>query len=92
MPLAIIEAMMCARPVVATDVAGHSAIIDDGITGFLADAPTASSMNKTLERLWAMRLHLKSVGRAAAVAIRERVPSDPVRVFVEKIQLLAGFT
>src|SRR5262249_38289882 len=33
LPLAMVEAMTCARPVVATDVAGHSEIIEDGVTG-----------------------------------------------------------
>ena len=39
LPLAIVEAMLCARPVVATDIAGNSEIVEDGVTGFLADAP-----------------------------------------------------
>lgn len=50
LPLAMVEAMLCARPVVATDVAGHAEIIEDGVTGFLADAPTAGSMAAALER------------------------------------------
>lgn len=92
MPLAMVEAMLCARPVVATDVAGHSEIIDEGQTGFLADAPTASSLSKALERLWAMRPALQECGNAAAISIRKYVPSDPVRTFAEKIQGLAEFT
>ncbi|WP_423787774.1 glycosyltransferase, partial [Klebsiella pneumoniae] len=55
MPLAMVEAMLCARPVVATDVAGHAEIIDDAINGFLADAPTVGSLGKALDRLWARR-------------------------------------
>ncbi len=35
LPLAMVEAMLCARPVVATDVAGHKEIIEEGVTGFL---------------------------------------------------------
>ena len=40
LPLVIVEAMLCGRPVVATNVAGHSEVIEDGRVGFLADAPT----------------------------------------------------
>ena len=90
LPLAVVEAMLCARAVVATDVAGHSEIIDDGVTGFLADAPTVSSMANTLERLWVGRMSLEAMGKAAAKSIREHVPADPVRVFSEKIKSLAG--
>jgi glycosyltransferase involved in cell wall biosynthesis len=38
-PLVIVEAMLCGRPVVATDVAGNSEVVEDGVTGFLANAP-----------------------------------------------------
>jgi glycosyltransferase involved in cell wall biosynthesis len=89
LPLAMVEAMLCSRPVVATDVAGHSEIIEDGITGFLADAPTSISVRGALERVWSQRSELEAMGRAAGKSIRARVPMDPVRVFAEKIKLLA---
>jgi glycosyltransferase involved in cell wall biosynthesis len=44
------EAMLCARPVIATDIAGHREIIEDGVTGFLANAPAAASISVALER------------------------------------------
>lgn len=34
----VFEAMLC-RPVIATDVAGPSEVIEDGVTGFLASSP-----------------------------------------------------
>jgi glycosyltransferase involved in cell wall biosynthesis len=91
LPLAIVEAMLCGRPVVATDVAGHSEIIEDGVTGFLADAPTVDSVAKALERLWARRSDAEQIGAAAAQRIRQLVPSDPARIFANKIkEILAG--
>jgi glycosyltransferase involved in cell wall biosynthesis len=92
LPLAMVEAMLCARPVVATDVAGHAEIIEDGVTGFLADAPTAGSMGAALERFWARRGEAEEIGKAGARRIRQLVPSDPVRVFSEKLKRLAGLT
>lgn len=89
LPLAIVEAMLCARPVVATDVAGHSEVIRDGVTGFLADAPTVCSMKKALERLWEHRTDLENMGVAAAASIRELMPPDPVGLFSTKIKKLA---
>ena len=88
LPMAIVEAMLCARPVVATDVGGNSEIIEDGVTGFLAESATVSSMIKTLERLWNRRADLEEIGKAAAVSIREYVPADPVAVFSEKLKRL----
>jgi glycosyltransferase involved in cell wall biosynthesis len=90
LPLAMVEAMLCARPAVATDVAGHSEVLQDGVTGFLADAPTVRSVNKALERLWTRRMELETMGKAAARSIRQHVPADPARVFAEKIKALAA--
>jgi glycosyltransferase involved in cell wall biosynthesis len=90
LPLAMIEAMLCGRPVIATDVAGHSEVIEDGVTGFLADAPTVGSMVNALERFWARRDDVRSIGAAAARKIRQLVPPDPVRIFAEKIKSLAA--
>jgi glycosyltransferase involved in cell wall biosynthesis len=92
LPLAMVEAMLCARPVVATDVAGHAEIIEDGVTGFLADAPTAGSIFGALERLWERRGEAEEIGRAGARRIRQLMPPDPVRMFSERLKQLAGLT
>jgi glycosyltransferase involved in cell wall biosynthesis len=90
LPLALVEAMMCGRTAVVTDVAGNSEVIEDGVTGFLADAPTVRSMERTLERFWAQRNDLERMGKAAAARIRELIPPDPVRVFSDKIKELVA--
>lgn len=90
LPLAMVEAMLCGRPVVATDVAGHAEIVEDGVTGFLADAPTVSSVGRALERFWERRAQAEAIGRAGAQHIRRLVPPDPVRIFVDKLKELAG--
>ena len=90
LPLAMVEAMLCARPVVATDVAGHGEIVEDGVTGFLAEAPTAASMAAALERFWERRSEAEAIGKAGAQRIRQLLPRDPVQVFTEKLKHLAG--
>jgi glycosyltransferase involved in cell wall biosynthesis len=89
LPLAVIEAMLCGRPVVATDVAG-SEVVEDGVTGFLADAPTVSSLGNAIERFWARREDAREIGAKAAERIRRLVPPDPVRIFAGKIRELLG--
>jgi glycosyltransferase involved in cell wall biosynthesis len=89
MPLAMVEAMLCARAVVATDVAGHAEIVRDGETGFLAGAPTAASLQIALERLWERRFDLEAIGKAGADSIRRYVPNDPIATFADKIIGLA---
>jgi glycosyltransferase involved in cell wall biosynthesis len=88
LPLVLVEAMLCGRPVLATDVGGNSEILVDGVTGFLTGAPTVAHVADGLERLWANRTNLENMGRAGAKRIRELVPADPIRVFSEKIMRL----
>ena len=88
LPLAMVEAMLCARPVVATDVAGHKEVIDEGLSGFLADAPTPNSLAAALERFWERREEAEKIGQTAAVRIRHLIPRDPARVFSERLQEL----
>jgi glycosyltransferase involved in cell wall biosynthesis len=71
LPLVMVEAMLCGRPVIATNVAGHSEVIDDGMVGFLADAPTVPSVAKALERFWERRTEAEQMGKAAAARIRQ---------------------
>jgi glycosyltransferase involved in cell wall biosynthesis len=90
LPLAMVEAMLCSRPIVATDIAGHAEIVEEGITGFLAEAPTPRAMAAALERFWARRTEAEEIGRAGHHRIQQLVPPDPARVFAEKIKNLGG--
>jgi glycosyltransferase involved in cell wall biosynthesis len=89
LPLAVIEAMLCGRPVVATNVAGAE-VVEDGMTGFLAEAAEVGCMGTALERFWARRGDAREIGAAAAHSIRRLVPPDPARVFADKIRKLLG--
>jgi glycosyltransferase involved in cell wall biosynthesis len=87
LPLALVEAMLCGRPVVATDVAGAE-VIEDGVSGFLAEAPTVGCTGNALERFWARKEDAREIGATAAKRIRRLVPPDPARVFADKIREL----
>jgi glycosyltransferase involved in cell wall biosynthesis len=89
LPLALVEAMLCARPAVASDAAGNSEVLRDGFSGFIADAPTVKSFELALERLWENRARLRAMGENAAKRIREQVPAEPGRVFAERLKALA---
>ena len=90
MPLAVVEAMLCGRVCIVTDVAGNTEFIEDGVTGFVAPAPTAPLVREVLERAWDRRGEWRQIGAAAARAVRERVPPDPVGCFAWELEQYLG--
>lgn len=90
LPLAMVEAMLCARPVIVTDVAGNAEVLRDGATGFVAEAPTVRHLNAALERAWQQRENWQGIGHAAARSIREFVPRDPALEFARQLLALAN--
>jgi glycosyltransferase involved in cell wall biosynthesis len=89
MPLAVIEAMMCGRPCLVTNVSGNPEHVDDGVTGFIAAGATVDAVDAVLERAWLHRDQLKEMGRAAYNAIRQQIPAHPIQVFARELILLA---
>jgi glycosyltransferase involved in cell wall biosynthesis len=65
-PVALIEALAAARPVVATDVGGVRHVIQDGVTGWLAPAGDARSVAALIQRA------LDDPGTAAAQGLAGR--------------------
>lgn len=90
MPLALVEAMLCGRTCVVTDVAGHRELVRDGINGFLAKAPTVELLDAAMNRLWDSREHLRGMGHIAAQDVRRWVSPDPVEDFIRELTDVAG--
>lgn len=85
MPLALIEAMTCGRPAVVSDVGGNAEIIDEGVTGFVADAPSPASFSKAMERMWEKRNDLSGMGTRAAALIRTRIDTRSPETLLKRI-------
>jgi glycosyltransferase involved in cell wall biosynthesis len=70
-PLATLEAMMCGRPVVTTDVGGNREVLEEGVTGWIAEAATPTSFGKAMERAWSARTSWATMGvRAHTKALK----------------------
>lgn len=85
LPLALVEAMLCGRPAIATDVGGIAELLADGETGFLATAPTVSALDAALERAWSARADWPRLGAQAARRARATVPADPAAHFADEL-------
>lgn len=81
LPLALVEAMLCGRPAIATAAGGTAELLDDNHTGFLAAAPTVPALDEALERAWARCAEWPELGRRAAAHARASVPPNPGESF-----------
>jgi glycosyltransferase involved in cell wall biosynthesis len=76
-PLAIVEAMLCGRPSVVTDVGDNAAWVLDGRTGFVAEAATTESFGMAMERAWGARAKWSEMGSIAHVQASARIDRAP---------------
>jgi len=90
MPLTLVEAMLCGRPSIVTDVGGNRELVRDGINGFLAKAPTVELVDETMNRAWESRDRLKEMGCAAAKDARQFTSRDPGEDFARELAAVAG--
>ena len=71
LPNAVMEAMACERPVVATKVGGIPEIVDDGFTGYLVHLHDIGRLVDMIERLILDRALREKMGKRA----REKIIS-----------------
>jgi glycosyltransferase involved in cell wall biosynthesis len=90
MPLVVVEAMLCGRPCIATDVGGSRELIRDGVNGFLAKAATVEMLDGAMNRAWDNRARLREMGEQAAVDARQFVSADPVDDFVCELEKICN--
>ncbi|HEY2460733.1 MAG TPA: glycosyltransferase family 4 protein, partial [Candidatus Acidoferrum sp.] len=90
MPLVVVEAMLCGRPCVATDVGGNRDLIRDGVNGFLAKAATVELVDEAMNRAWEARGRLREMGEQAAVDVRKWVSADPAADFARELERVAS--
>ncbi len=98
MPLAVLEAMACARPVVATSVDGVPEVIDDGITGRLVPPRDPRRLARALTEFLADQTKRRLAGEAARRVAVERHSDEAMTRQLEAVyeswlaELLAGRT
>jgi glycosyltransferase involved in cell wall biosynthesis len=83
--LALVEAMMCGRVPITTNVGRACELIDDNEFGFIAQAATETLLDEALERAWKHRDDWRAMGQRAAHAIRARHSLNPAEDFADRI-------
>lgn len=86
-PMVVIEAMLCGRPVVATNVGIVPERVKEGVTGFVAEASTPTALVAAIERAWKARADWEKMGmiahRQATAALRQSPASDLLAVLTD---------
>lgn len=85
LPLALIEAMLCRRTAIVTNVSGNPEVIIDNETAFLAKAPSPEFVDEAMERAWVRRAEWKEIGERACKHIKTIIPEDPIESFYRQI-------
>jgi glycosyltransferase involved in cell wall biosynthesis len=90
LPIALVEATLCGRPALVTDVGGNTELCVDGETGFVATAPGVRDIEQALERAWASRADWQAMGAKARIMAEELIPKDPVGDFCQQLLTCAA--
>ncbi len=91
-PLAMVEAMLLARPCIVTDVGGCADWVRDGVEGWVAPSPAAAEVGAALERAWSAREHwprLAAAARDRALALHD---PHPARTLLDLLLAAPGTT
>lgn len=86
MPLAVVEAMICGRPAVVSDVGGHTEWIKAGVHGWIARSP--ADFANALEKAWMQRAQWKEMGLQAhrrAIQLCDPAPGKTLLMLLKNI-------
>lgn len=71
MPVSVLEAMACSKPVIASDISGSRDLVSHGINGFLFNSERTDDLTKYLELLMKDHSLRKRCGMAARKLVEE---------------------
>ena len=77
-PYALLEAMACGTPVVATQCGGYPELIEDGISGFLVPVDDSEALALRISELLAQPQLRNDIGRNARKRVEERFSVERV--------------
>ena len=90
LPIAMIEAMLAGRAVIATPAGGIPEMMEPGRTGFLAAACETKSLHAVMDEAWGQRERWGSLGEEGRKLVQARIPAEPVTVWADHLLKLAA--
>ncbi|WP_211167690.1 glycosyltransferase family 4 protein [Pseudanabaena yagii] len=90
LPIALVEAMMCGRLGIVTDVGGISEVVEDNLTGFVSKGAFFTAVDEAMERAWQRRYEWEYIGKQSSIYIRKIIPPYPEKIFADKLIKLSN--
>lgn len=84
-PYAVLEAMACGKPVIASNVSGISEIIKDNINGILVPPGSVSALSRVIKKLLSDEKLLERLGNNARKYIEEEYA--PIKIAQKNIKI-----
>jgi len=85
LPNTLLEAMICGRSAVVSDVGGNTEVIFENQTGFIAEAPTVYSFGKALKRAWENKDKWEQMGKNAHNFAIKFIDKEPDKTLLNLI-------
>ncbi len=86
LPLTIIEAMLCGRAVVTTNVGDSAVLIEEGKNGWVAESATVQHIAEALEKAWEAKAHWQAAGVVAYKKATAFVDEQPGKTLLKLMQ------
>lgn len=84
-PLTIMEAMMCGRAVITTDVGDNAVLVQDNRNGFIIDAPVVSLMRNKMNEAFTKHSQWQQMGEQAFADVQLYVDPKPGKTLLNKM-------
>jgi glycosyltransferase involved in cell wall biosynthesis len=90
--LSLVEALVCGRPALVTDVGDSARWVQEGVTGFVAERTTAASVSRALERAWLARPSWRQMGNCAHERVMAMIDPRPGETLLDALLELVDGT
>lgn len=85
MPIVVVEAMLCGRSCLVTDVAGHKEWIEDEVNGYICESSTVEAMERTLRKALNDKANWKTMGLKARERAFQLYDSHPGKTLLDLV-------
>ncbi|WP_169517175.1 glycosyltransferase family 4 protein [Azohydromonas australica] len=85
LPISLVEALLCGRTAIVTDVGGNAEVLRDDMDGFVAASPTEAHLHEAMERAWSRRDEWQAMGQRAQHRLNTILPPQPAAAFGSRL-------